>query len=1258
VSVREVSVGLPIDRLGRIVFGAHSVTAFRPSTHPIQLSEVTVARSHSSPDKSWNHAASGVHFTEAGRIFLFLTILLSLVGGSCIGVQAAADTAYFAAAPSSSIAYIGDIGEATSKTSGTSLVVNTTATVAAGDDIIVVYVSDPNSSLVVSVADAEGNTYTQVGYVVNTGNVRTYMFAAYNVNALSIGNNITVTASPAVTARAAVASAFSGLADADVLDQTMTGTGSSATPSSGATTTTTQADELLIGAIGTEGPDGDTAGAWGNSFKTGPRVGTTGGTDDTNLTASLGWRIVSATGAYTAAKNGITSRDWGAMIATFKAEPDPTAPRITVTGTPLSAFNSLPGTPSAEQTYTVSGSNLTDGIAITAPSDFQISLTSGSGWSSSLTLSQSGGSVAATTVYVRFNRATEGTSSGDITHASTGATTRTVAVRGTAAPLAPVAFNILLGRPTNESVTANIIPNHNVEFYIEYGKTSGSYSDQTSTFSATTDAPIEIVISDLDANSEYFYRIVYRQAGTTEWNYAVEHSFVTQRPEGSSFTFTVTSDNHLGQYGGQTANELALWQVTLQNVAADQPDFHIDTGDTFPMDPSPLGTGMTEAEAKATYLCDRPYLGAVTHSIPYFQVLGNHENEEGWNFDDVFTSPDQSLALAGMKYRKLYYPNPVPDSFYSGNTDTSYGVIGGDTNQEDYWAWTWGDALFVVIDPFHYSLAWSSEGDTYGGEGQDGEIQGTRWDWSLGIQQYLWFKSVLENSHAKYKFVFTHQVAGGASVNGTESVYGRGGQSAAPFFEWGGKNTNGTWAFDVHRPASDGWTLPIHQLMVKNGVSIFFHGHDHDYAREVVDGIVYLECPKPDDAGYTWQPYSYGHNEGLYPNAIVELQNSGYFRVNVSPSETKVEYVRSYLSGAGTNGSVADSVTVPGTAPSSYQLMVDKTRPGSGTVTSNLTGIDCGGTCSAAFNTGASVTLTATPAGSSTFTGWGGDCSGTGTCQLTMDSAHVVIADFSAPGTTYSLTVNAGSNGTISTPAGTTTRNAGEVVTITATPNSGYHFVNWTGDWGMIAHTTRASTTITINGNTTIQANFAANTSTSYSLTAKATSGGTVTVPSSSPSPYTSGTVATLTASPSPGYYFVNWTGLINTVANTKSASTTVVMNGNYVIQANFTAFNVTITKPGSQPVLAWPHQAASVDHYAVYRSLTAPYFAPPGAGSRLTPDVSPASPTYTDLAADLTGAGNTYFYVVVPMNPSDEPVGASNRTGAFVFGLTPGSGP
>jgi hypothetical protein len=462
----------------------------------------------------------------------------------------------------------------------------------------------------------------------------------------------------------------------------------------------------------------------------------------------------------------------------------------------------------------------------------------------------------------------------------------------------------LLGKPTNSSVTVNIIPDADIQLYYEYSTASGGpYISQTSVFSATVGQPHEVVISGLEPDTHYYYRMRYSTNGGSSWTSRDEHSFRTQRAAGSTFTFTITSDSHLGQYGGQTADELALYTQTLQNVAQNNPDFHLDLGDTYAMDPSPLGTGMTEAEAKAAYLFQRPYLGQICHSIPFFQCLGNHENEEGWNFNDVFTAPDGSLALRGIKYRKLYYPNPVPDGFYTGNTDISNTAIDGDHLQEDYYSWQWGDALFVVIDPFHYSMTWPSEGNSYGGEGMDGEAQGDRWDWSLGIQQYLWLKSTLENSHAKFKFVFSHQVTGG------DSPYGRGGIKAAPFFEWGGKNADGTWGFATERPAAEGWDLPIHQMMVENGVSIFFHGHDHMYAYEKLDGIVYLECPKPDDAGYAWEPYGYGHTENHYPGAV-EIQNSGYIRVTVSPDLVTIEYVRSYLPGDGDNGAIADSHTI------------------------------------------------------------------------------------------------------------------------------------------------------------------------------------------------------------------------------------------------------------------------------------------------------------------------------------------------------------
>ena len=66
----------------------------------------------------------------------------------------------------------------------------------------------------------------------------------------------------------------------------------------------------------------------------------------------------------------------------------------------------------------------------------------------------------------------------------------------------------------------------------------------------------------------------------------------------------------------------------------------------------------------------------------------------------------------------------------------------------------------------------------------------------------------------------------------------------ASLYEWGGRNSDGVWEFDERRPD---WELPIHQLMVENGVTIFFQGHDHLYARQELDSLIYQEVPNPGD---------------------------------------------------------------------------------------------------------------------------------------------------------------------------------------------------------------------------------------------------------------------------------------------------------------------------------------------------------------------------------------------------------------------------
>lgn len=106
------------------------------------------------------------------------------------------------------------------------------------------------------------------------------------------------------------------------------------------------------------------------------------------------------------------------------------SPTITTNGT-LNAFTTTAvSTPSSEQSYTVSGTNLTADIAIAAPSEFEISTTSGSNFGSNLTLTQSGGSVSSTTIFVRYNPASGTSHSGNVAHTSSGATQRDIAVSG------------------------------------------------------------------------------------------------------------------------------------------------------------------------------------------------------------------------------------------------------------------------------------------------------------------------------------------------------------------------------------------------------------------------------------------------------------------------------------------------------------------------------------------------------------------------------------------------------------------------------------------------------------------------------------------------------------------------------------------------------------------------------------------------------------------------------------------------------------
>ncbi|MBU2926960.1 lamin tail domain-containing protein [Winogradskyella psychrotolerans] len=109
------------------------------------------------------------------------------------------------------------------------------------------------------------------------------------------------------------------------------------------------------------------------------------------------------------------------------AGPTITAAPTTITG--LDYFYDMP--PSSEDTFTVEGTDLTNDIVITAPTDFEISLTSGTGFTNSITLTESSGAVASTTIYARLiSGKAVGTYTDDVDITSTGASTKTVSLTG------------------------------------------------------------------------------------------------------------------------------------------------------------------------------------------------------------------------------------------------------------------------------------------------------------------------------------------------------------------------------------------------------------------------------------------------------------------------------------------------------------------------------------------------------------------------------------------------------------------------------------------------------------------------------------------------------------------------------------------------------------------------------------------------------------------------------------------------------------
>ncbi|MDI9554107.1 MAG: T9SS type A sorting domain-containing protein, partial [Bacteroidota bacterium] len=196
------------------------------------------------------------------------------------------------------------------------------------------------------------------------------------------------------------------------------------------------------------------------------------------------------------------------------------------------------------------------------------------------------------------------------------------------------------------------------------------------------------------------------------------------------------------------------------------------------------------------------------------------------------------------------------------------------------------------------------------------------------------------------------------------------------------------------------------------------------------------------------------------------------------------------------------------------------------------------------------ATITASPAAGYAFVNWteGGSVISThATYTFTVNSHRSFQANYSQNTYTVSVSTSPSSGGTVT---GGGNYNHGEQATITASPAAGYAFVNWTEGGSVIS--TNATYTFTVNSNRSFQANYSQNTYT-VSVSNSPSSGGTATGGGN----YAHGSQATITASPSTGYAFVNWTEGGSVVST--NASYTFTVNSNRSFQANYSQNTYTV---------------------------------------------------------------------------------------------------
>ena len=258
---------------------------------------------------------------------------------------------------------------------------------------------------------------------------------------------------------------------------------------------------------------------------------------------------------------------------------------------------------------------------------------------------------------------------------------------------------------------------------------------------------------------------------------------------------------------------------------------------------------------------------------------------------------------------------------------------------------------------------------------------------------------------------------------------------------------------------------------------------------------------------------------------------------------------------------------------------------------------------------------------------------------ITVTNGTVILREFT-------LTITLDGSGSVTKNPNQATYPYGTVVTLTATPSTGWVFSSWTGD---LSGNTNP-TTLTMTANKSVVAHFTAN---QYTLTITTTGSGTVTK-NPNQATYAYGTVVTLTAIPSSGWMFNSWSGDLTGSQNPK----TITMNGNKAVSAHFTDSMAPlmsgITRTNSSPLdtspsYGWVNVSCTITDNVGVTQVVLRIHTPSGSWNNVSMTAGSSNKYYCRSTTAFSTAGN-YTYTIWAKDAADN----SNTSNSIVFSMPP----